>query len=370
MNTKRLKILQYNVNHGKESTIVPLLEDPKAHEFDIIAIQEPWRNQFATTSYCPSRTPFYLAYPKFEDTRVCCYINKRLNISSWNVTNHTADFQTITITPDDGSRQIEIHNIYNPSPYSYYSRLEGALTLLPGKLREDTMNIVLGDFNLHHPLWNGTERLTFHTAADTLLDIARDHSLSLVTPPGMTTWAERGSRSTIDLIFLSTTDHHKILRCTTRDDIAQSSDHLPVETTIETSTKPVATAQRRNWKNLDSEALLRALELANIPTTVLDTRERIDTTVQAITQEVTKAIDATIPWARSSSYNKSYWNTECTQAIIECRRAHLEHLRLNSDQSLELRRVARNRKIAAIRRAKRQEFRNDIAKVISSSEGL
>lgn len=31
-----LSILQYNVNHGKEATQVPLLEDTNVHDFDII----------------------------------------------------------------------------------------------------------------------------------------------------------------------------------------------------------------------------------------------------------------------------------------------------------------------------------------------
>jgi hypothetical protein len=36
-----LKILQYNVNHGKEATIIPLLQDQQVKEFDILALQEP-----------------------------------------------------------------------------------------------------------------------------------------------------------------------------------------------------------------------------------------------------------------------------------------------------------------------------------------
>ena len=35
-----LKILQYNVNHGKEATLIPLLQDKEVCDFDILAIQE------------------------------------------------------------------------------------------------------------------------------------------------------------------------------------------------------------------------------------------------------------------------------------------------------------------------------------------
>ena len=33
-----LSILQYNVNHDKEATQVPLLEDTNVHDFDILII--------------------------------------------------------------------------------------------------------------------------------------------------------------------------------------------------------------------------------------------------------------------------------------------------------------------------------------------
>lgn len=350
--------------------MIPLLEDPRAYEFDIIAVQEPWRNRYTPTSYCPSQWPFYLAYPPYNNTRVCCYINKKLNLDSWNVTNHSADFQTITIRLEDNSRPMDIHNIYHPSPRTFESQLEGTLTLLPEHLRRNAISIVLGDFNLHHPMWSKPERAAFHAAADSFLDIARDYSLSLVTPPGMTTWSERGSESTIDLVFLSNPDLHRVLRCATREDLSHSSDHKPIETLIEANKKQAVTTRRRNWKKIDPEALLKALDLSNLPVTTPSTREQIDSAVTELTREVTKAIEATVPWARSSEYDKPYWNEECRQAIIESRRTHLEHLRLNSDESFELRRLARNNKVTVIRKAKQQAFRQGIAEATASSEGL
>lgn len=350
--------------------MIPLLEDTRVHDFDIIAIQEPWRNKFTPTSYCPSRLPFYLAYPQFPEAGVCCYINKRLAIEQWSVTNHSADYQTITIKCADDEPAVEIHNIYNRSPYSYTSPLQGALTTLPEKLRADTTNIVVGDLNLHHPLWNGPARPTFHNAADTLLDIARDHSLSLVTPPGMVTWNERGSTSTIDLTFISDTRADKLIRCETREDVAQDSDHLPVETCMEIKTERVAPTRRRNWKKLDPEELKKSVEKTETKVTDLHDRHQVDAAIKEITLVVTKAIDETVPWIRGSSYDKFYWTEECSEAIEESRIAYRNHLREGTNESYELRNQARNRKIAVIRRAKREAFREQIAKATSTTEGL
>ena len=117
---ENLRILQYNINHGKEATMIPLLQDENIREYDIIAIQEPWRNPFMKTSYNPSTSPFYLAYPPFRETRVCLYVNKRLHPGKWSVTNHCEDTQTIIIEiAGPTNRVIQVHNIYNPSSQSY-----------------------------------------------------------------------------------------------------------------------------------------------------------------------------------------------------------------------------------------------------------
>ena len=55
-----LKILQYNVQKSKDKVMAPLLADPRIQKFDIIAIQEPWKNPYQETTYYPSLCPFYL----------------------------------------------------------------------------------------------------------------------------------------------------------------------------------------------------------------------------------------------------------------------------------------------------------------------
>jgi exonuclease III len=155
---KELRILQYNVNHGKEATLIPLLQDPRIKEFDILAIQEPWRNPFITTGYCPSNANFYLVYPPEHLARVSLYVNKRLHPDTWTVTYQSADAQTVTIRYDqdngEGKTTIAIHNIYNP-PGSYNSQEPGTLETLRKTLNDLTIkheHVVLGDFNLHHSL--------------------------------------------------------------------------------------------------------------------------------------------------------------------------------------------------------------------------
>ena len=371
--TKTLRILQYNVNHGKDATLVPLLQDTRVHEFDILAIQEPWRNPFTTTSYNPRNAPFHLAYPPKPLSRVCIYINKRIHPNSWTVTHHTEDAQTVTIRygPNNHQRTLQVHNIYNPSPSSYSSQDQGTLETLRNCLQEPADDhIVVGDFNLHHPLWSGLARLTQHAAADILLDIARNASLELVTKCGIETWRARGTYSTIDLSFISQDLGEKLIKCVTRPDIAQSSDHIPIETSLDLQTQLFETDRKRCWKRLDTGKLLERLRQASLPDLELTSRAQIDTYICALTQAFTNGIEASVPWQRGSQYARSYWSTECAEAVRETRRKYYDMLREATQESEEIHRHARSRKVATIRRAKQKEFREHIANATSTPQGV
>jgi exonuclease III len=367
-----LRILQYNINHGKDATLVPLLRDTSVQDFDVLAVQEPWRNPFMNTSYNPSTSTFHLSYPPKPLARVCFYVNKRIDPSSWSVITHNEDLQTLTIRygPTEDIKTVKIHNIYNPSPQSYTALVPGTLATLQECLREDTNDhILLGDFNLHHPLWAGLSRPTQHASSDILLDIARNHSLELATPQGTVTWRSRGTHSTIDLTFVSETLASKIIKCQPRLDIAQSSDHLPIETTINIRPQTFVNPRRRCWKKLDVERLRETLDRSVIQNGPLDTNTQIDTRIHELTQTVTNAIEECVPWAHPSNHANEYWSEECAEAVHRTRDLFYKSLRENTPTAERRYQVARNEKIATIRRFKRKQFRKQIAEVTSSPLG-
>lgn len=57
-----LSILQYNTQKSRKQVMMPLFDDPQTLLFDIIAIQEPWRNSELLTTYHPHKDQFHLAY--------------------------------------------------------------------------------------------------------------------------------------------------------------------------------------------------------------------------------------------------------------------------------------------------------------------
>lgn len=110
-----LSILQYNTRKSREQVMMPLFDDPQTLAYDIIAIQEPWRNSEFWTTYHPHKDRFHLAYLESAHTRVCFFINKQIAQAEWYITNYSPDICTLHLQIHS-SRTIHIHNIYNPAP--------------------------------------------------------------------------------------------------------------------------------------------------------------------------------------------------------------------------------------------------------------
>jgi endonuclease/exonuclease/phosphatase family metal-dependent hydrolase len=106
------------------------------------------------------------------------------------------------------------------------------IPLLPVLLQRRGEHIVLGDFNLHHPLWSGLGNPTIHLAAEPLIEMVYGAGLSLITPPGQPTWRARTASSTIDLTFVSEGLIGKVQECRVKHSLDHGSDHLPVATTF------------------------------------------------------------------------------------------------------------------------------------------
>ena len=96
-NKQSLKILQYNVNKSRAKVLIGLLQDPEIATYDIITTQEPWRNPHDNAGYNPRSSPFHISDQRDKDSRVCTYINKRLQTDKWSETHHSKDLTTIIL---------------------------------------------------------------------------------------------------------------------------------------------------------------------------------------------------------------------------------------------------------------------------------
>ena len=222
----RLKVLQYNVQKSKKKVMAPLLADKVIASYDVLALQEPWQNPHKNATYCPSRSAFYVAYND-QKRRSCFLINKGLDINSWDIDYSGPDVCSLRLQLQD--IVLWIHNFYNQSPGSHSTTdYPSSLTLLPDLLAREGEHLVLGDFNLHHPLWSGPRNPAAHKAAEPVVETLLAEGMELATPRGTITWEARGVSSTIDLAFTSQLLTQRLVECTINKELDHSSDHFPI----------------------------------------------------------------------------------------------------------------------------------------------
>jgi hypothetical protein len=204
----KLQILQYNVRKSKK-VMEPLLADSRIKSYDIIALQEPWKNPHQNRTYCPAYTGFLPAYDNTK-RRACFLINKEVDRTMWTVQFPSPDLAVLCLRTE--AHCIWIYNVYSEPPGSYQvTNYNTPILLLPALLEREGEHIVLGDFNLHHPTWCGVRNPTQHAASDTLLNNIYPYGLSLVSPKAQPTWEARGLSSTIDLTFLTPCLQERVL---------------------------------------------------------------------------------------------------------------------------------------------------------------
>ena len=112
---------------SRDVVIAILLRDPRIQEYDILALQEPWRNPFISTTHNPIPHYFHLCFPndsREAPTRVYFFINKRIDPNRWGFTDNTRDLSILEITirslTTEAATKIYIHNVYNPRRSSDY----------------------------------------------------------------------------------------------------------------------------------------------------------------------------------------------------------------------------------------------------------
>ena len=339
-----IRILQYNVNKSRNKVLAGLMEDPRRKDFDIIAVQEPWRNTYDHAAYNPRASGFHLIDNKRADSRISIYVNKEISIGSWEEVFHSPDVATVTLRLAGGTQVINVHNVYSPPPASHNDETGTAsIIALTNALTMPGRHIVVGDFNLHHPWWCGATYAHQHRIADRLLGIMRDASVELALPRGtITREARRGGiteKTTIDLVWASTELIDQLTHCRIAREMEQSSDHLPISTEIATQDAVATQAprKRRLWTKMDGEAFDKSLKqgIQEFEQSSLTDRDKIEKVVEGLTQAINKAVDCATPWAQPCEYSKPWWTPECQEAVRLARNRRNFYTRTQSQEAWE-----------------------------------
>ncbi|KAM0742770.1 hypothetical protein ACQRIT_002947 [Beauveria bassiana] len=322
-----------SLTHGspKDIVLASLFQNKRIADYDILAIQEPWRNQFINTSYHPLKTHFQLMYLNNPATRVCLYINKHINPSTWQVSYVSADIISLTIRNDD--KPIHLWNVYNELGTETLSVLAEALS----KQSQEQEFILLGDFNLHHPLW----------------------------------WKD--GDSTIDLTFATENLASRTIHCKIVNQLDCDSDHLPVDVAIDWHYQPATPTRKRLWAKTNVQVLRQKVKelLPNeLEAGDLSNNHDIDAYVAAIVKASDTGINESTPWSNPSPRSIQGSDEECKEICKEVQQLRRTWQRTRQDDDYEAYRKACNRKGRHIRKILRDAHRQRVEEASTNSSGL
>ncbi|GFF96865.1 pol-like protein [Aspergillus lentulus] len=227
--------------------------------------------------------------------------------------------------------------------------------------------VVVGDFNLHHPYWGGLMTQRADPEAEETLQLIENFDLGLLYEAGTVT---RGSESTIDLSLATPRLQDSLVRCLPREDLDHDSDHIPLETIFAKPTLERTLPEKWKWELTDKERLHHVLA-QNLPDLrTLTTKQDIDNATKAIVNAILVAVKESTPKARVSPRSIPGWTRECKEAQQLARRLRRRYQRERTPEAWEAYRRARNHKARLIRKTLRDHHRKRVKEATSSLDSL
>ena len=374
---KSLRILQYNV-HTSDKVLMGLLADERVRGMDVLAIQEPWRNSWADhRGYNPSGGPFRLISTSSGETRAAIYLNRRLRDCEAITVEHNLVTVSIGVNWGGQSRQVIVHSAYNRPPDSHQVRtvpdqLERSLQAV--EANQDKNQLLVGDFNLHHPSWGG-DGIEPHRLATDLITRTGGIGLQQLVEQGTITRdliknagerTETRERTTVDLAFCSGGLSRRLISCKVREDLDHGSDHLPIETTFALGENSQQDARpTRAWKRLELVRFEHKWqeETKDLDRWELNATEEIDLYASRLIRGAQAEVEVSTPWARQSLKDKQFWTPECTEWVLKASSLRWRARNTGDQEDRRLAQLATAEKGKVLRAARRRAFREAMAKV-------
>ncbi|KAL4412137.1 reverse transcriptase [Colletotrichum abscissum] len=233
-----------------------LLRDPNIDNYDIIAIQEPWRNPYSATTHHPAKDRFHLCYPSSEENgsaRVCFFINKKLDHSRWQFGEVSRYLCTLIIATD------------------------------------------------------GTE----------LLDLIGDINLTSQLRAGTITYEDGDHRITINPCIVTIGLVDRIIRCEADHNINHDSDHLLIATSLHLAVTELQREEKRKWKAIDKETFIETLRGSLPEIQRPRTKAALDKYVEKTIDALSTATKVMVPTSTLSPKSRRGWDEQRAGRHIE-----------------------------------------------------
>ena len=323
INCSTLKIYQCNSHHDL-AVHHSLLNSPEMEQYDALMIQEPYSIFIDDSHYISTTQQWRLITPSMPLTnearppRSVIFINKRLPSSLYSIIpTNSLDITAISFRLPAQANPFTFINIYNPpSLFTSIAPLQTLLATRP-ELAPDTAFTILGDFNLHHPLWNepNQDRPIEPEAEELVETLIVLSGTQLKSQTGIPTFHGTQGSLVIDLVFVSAAADKLYEACVTsvnpEDD--HSSDHYPILHHISLQLPPLDKPPCYNYKTTDWTVVLDHVSksLANWEKPH-PLRASIDTATSKLTGYIQDALKTHAAIFQPSPFSKRWWSEMLT----------------------------------------------------------
>ena len=326
---RALRTMQANVGRGgpNHDLALTLAFDDNC---DLLLVQEPWVHTDLENRKTKTHPGFEVFSPLTTWTsrpRVLTYVRKGRGLEPGQpIADISRDALLVALTAFN--TPLLIWNIYN-APQG----CEGAGEGLQAMLQHGQQPPVLaaGDFNIRHPLWDSSVTRSPRDGED-LLNWADSHGLHVANPPDTPTHQRGG---TLDLAFFA----HPEANCTIAPELHTTSDHETLRTTIPLQDRRTPRPGRLDYKNCDTERLLRILK----PAAAVPPSQNLEKEAADIVSTLGNAVRGSCKRKKEAGVSAPWWNEACRLALQTYKR------RRRTGPADEERRILRG----CVRKAKR-----------------
>ncbi len=203
---------------------------------------------------------------KNNESRICFYINKRIDSNIWYSTWHFKDvnmitLQTLTNDTQMTQKAIHIHEAYNLSLRNHEVIHEKeSLSDIEKMLHMSKECILVEDFNLHHLTWEESFYSRQHLLSNDLIEMITNVNALLMLSQDTITRDYQKSQMTINLIFTTDDIMNQLIWCEIDEEMKNFSDHLSIQTIIDFRVcKESARKSRCNWKTMNEKKFINIL---------------------------------------------------------------------------------------------------------------
>jgi hypothetical protein len=299
-----------------------------------------------TPSQDPDKTP-----------RPAIYVNNRIiKPESVQLIHYpSSDITIIQVQTNGENLPMLLINVYNTKGTTLINDLAMFLQTHLQQHRYDTITMV-GDFNLHHPLWNRSDYDVHNHQAEDLIDLMTTNGLNLVLLAGTIMYPR--ARTTIDLVWGNAKMEEKVVKCKVAHNHDHESDHYPILTTLDLKPANTDKEQAYNFEKTDCDPLkLKTIDLLPPITHEPASPAKVDRLATELTAALTEAIECSTPRKKLCPFSKRWWNEKLTKARKEANRARNKFRRTGDLDQQEVWKDLERKYKRMIKKSKRNTWR-------------